>query len=52
MSETHKDQEFVEYVVKELVDNPDKVVTVSYTHLTARDWYNYRIHIYSNTWVG
>ena len=26
MSETHKDQEFVEYVVKELVDNPDKVV--------------------------
>lgn len=26
MSETHKDQEFVEYVVKQLVDNPDKVV--------------------------
>lgn len=26
MSETHKDQEFVEYVVRALVDNPDKVV--------------------------
>lgn len=26
MSEIHKDQEFVEYVVKQLVDNPDKVV--------------------------